>query len=196
MPRLLTTLTVLMFAAVVSAQLSLEEAQHRLQSRLATRPASTQPVSEEERLRAENRRLRDENMSLTMEVAQLREALATANGASTSPSTQPSGTGPGLRSALVGRWVGGDLTAGTAFTTEFADDGTYRQTWGGSNYQETGRWSMGLDGILQMWTKQTGADRPGNRWRIKLAQNNLTLTPLGADSDVPGGHPLLLRRIP
>jgi hypothetical protein len=196
MPRLLTTLILLMFAAVVSAQLSVEEAQHRLQSRLATRPASTQPVSEVDRLRAENRRLRDENMSLTMEVAQLREALAAASGGGTAPSTQPSGTGPGLRSVLVGRWVGGDLTAGTAFTTEFADDGTYRQTWSSSNYQEAGRWSMGLDGTLQMWTKQTGEDRPGNRWRINLAQNNLTLTPLGADSDAPSGRPLLLHRIP
>ena len=48
----------LVVGAVASAQVSVEEAQRRLHEKLATRPASTQPLSDVDRLRIENARLR------------------------------------------------------------------------------------------------------------------------------------------
>src|ERR1700709_385530 len=109
------------------AQLSPDEAQRRLNARLSTRPASTQPVSDIDRLRAENRRLREDNLELQTEISQLRDALAKATPDSTTgPSTRPAA---GAQAQLVGKWTGGQVTTGNAFTLEFLDDGSYRQSW-------------------------------------------------------------------
>src|SRR5712675_84974 len=88
-------------ARPASAQVSFDEAQRRLNAKLATKPASTQPISDSDRLRAENRRLREENLAMQTEISQLRDALANAS----TPTTQPGGattTGPSARAGAKG----------------------------------------------------------------------------------------------
>ena len=131
MIRMKSAIVLLALAAVCSAQVTFEEAERRLHEKLSTRPATTQPMSEVDRLRAENRRLREQNQDLQTEVTQLRDALANASGG---PATRPAAsaqTQPGsdLASKIVGRWQGGTITAGNAFTIEFQSDGNYVQSW-------------------------------------------------------------------
>jgi hypothetical protein len=183
-------------AAVASAQVSVEEAQRRLHEKLATRPASTQPLSEVDRLRIENARLREQNIDLTHEVEQLRAALAVATvSATTNPTTAqvPAITGPGAK--LVGRWQGGTLRDGNAFTTDFSDDGTYRQSWLTSSLHDSGHWTMASDDVLEMWTARAEATgQKHNRWRVAFGTDQVTLTPMAPDdTDLPGAKPLILQ---
>jgi len=181
-------------AAVASAQISVDEAQRRLKAKLSTRPASTQPISELDQLRIENRRLREENAQLTTEVTQLRDALATAASGTptTGPTTLPALSGPAAR--IVGHWHGGDLHDGSAFVTDFADDGTYKQSWLTSSHHDAGHWALGSDGILEMWTNQSGEEQPHNRWHIDIGADQLTLEPLARDGSViTAARPLVLR---
>ena len=186
----------LALAAVASAQISVEEAQRRLNERLATRPASTQPVSELDRLRMENRRLRAENAALSTEVTQLRDSLANASPAvaTTNPTTLPAPVVSGPASRIVGRWKGGDLSDGSAFVTDFAEDGTYKQIWLTASHHDEGHWAMPEDGVLEMWTNQSGDDGPHNRWHITIGTDQLTLQPLARDgSEITAARPLVLK---
>ncbi len=186
----------LVVGAVASAQVSVEEAQRRLREKLATRPSSTQPLSEVDRLRMENARLREQNNDLAREVEQLRAALAAASGvATTNPTTAPaeSVTGPGAK--LVGRWQGGNLHDGNAFITDFADDGTYTQSWLTSSLHDSGHWTMPSDNVVEMWTTTAEAmNQKHNRWRVAFGKDQVSLTPLASDdTDLPGAKPLVLQ---
>ncbi len=182
----------LVLAAVASAQVSIEEAQRRLHEKLTTRPASTQPLSEVERLRIENRRLREENADLSREVAQLREALAIATPTTNPAATASALTGPSAK--LVGRWQGGNLRDGNAFITEFADNGTYQQSWLTSPHHEAGHWAMPSDDVVEMWTNSTADDQKHNRWRVTFAKEQITFIPMAPDgTNLPGAKPLVLQ---
>jgi hypothetical protein len=186
----------LVVGAVASAQVSVEEAQRRLREKLATRPSATQPLSDVDRLRVENGRLRQQNNDLQREVDQLRTALAAASGAATtSPTTVPAQnvTGPGAN--LIGRWQGGNLRDGNAFITEFADDGTYTQSWLTSSLHESGHWTMPSDDSVEMWTAAAEAlNQKHNRWRVTFGKDQLTLMPLASDDTVlPGAKALVLQ---
>jgi hypothetical protein len=189
----------LALTAVASAQISVDEAQRRLNARLATRPASTQPISEVERLRIENRKLREENLVLTAEVTQLRDALAGAasNGPTTGPTTLPTPLLSGAATKIVGHWSGGELSDGTAFVTDFSDDGTYKQSWLTSAHHEEGHWQLVSDDTLEMWTNETGDDQAKNRWHVDISSTQLTLRPLARDgSEITAARPLVLRHTP
>lgn len=192
--RTLIPVLIVLGAVAASAQISMEEAQRKLNQKLATRPSSTQPISEEERLRRENRQLREENADLNREVAQLRDALAAAVGTpSTNPTTGPAHAQAGPAAQMVGRWKGGTLTAGNAFLITFADDGTYIQTWLTAEHRETGQWVMDNDGIVEMWTMHANDNGKHNRWRVTFGKDQITLAPLAADdTDIPGAKPFVL----
>jgi regulator of replication initiation timing len=194
--RVLIPTLIVLGAVVASAQISVDEAQRRLNQKLATRPAATQPISETDRLRQENRRLREENANLSREVEQLRDALA--NAAAGTPSTNPTtarsraDSGPGAQ--LIGRWQGGTLTAGNAFIIQFADDGSYAETWLTSTHRETGQWVMPSGDVVEMWTTPAADDQKRNRWRVTFAKDQITLAPLAADgTDIPGAKPFILQ---
>jgi len=181
-------------AVVASAQISVDEAQRRLNQKLATRPAATQPISEADRLRQENRRLREENAILSREVEQLRDALANAATPSTNPTTAPARADLGPGAQLIGRWQGGVLTAGNAFVIQFAEDGTYTETWLTSTHRETGQWVMSSGDVVEMWTTPAADDQKRNRWRATFAKDEITLAPLAADgTDIPGAKPFVLQ---
>ena len=194
--------TIALTAAVASAQVSFDEAQRRLQTKLATRPATTQPVSEVDRLRAENRRLKEDNLALTTEVSQLREALAAASGtpgaAATASTTRPtSRPANDAATRLAGRWEGGDVRAGNAFHLDLAADGSYRQSWVSAPHQEAGHWTVGDDSIVEMWTNQAGAAAPHNRFRVNFSGDTAILTPVDATgADVTTARPFKLARLP
>ncbi len=193
-------------AAVATAQVSFEEAQRRLHDKLATKPSSTQPVSESDRLRSENRRLREENLSLQREVSQLRDALASAVGNAT-PTTGPaatrptaSGSGPqtqpgsDLATRILGRWHGGTIASGNAFTLEFQPEGEYVQSWVVSPRSDRGHYALAPGDLLEMWT---GNAPRHNQYHASVAGGELTLTPLAiAGGDVPRGKPMVLKSEP
>jgi len=183
----------LVIGAVASAQVSVEEAQRRLSQKLATRPSSTQPLSEVDRLRIENRRLREQNIDLAHEVEQLRAALASANvPATTNPTTAQTIAGPGAK--LIGRWQGGTLRDGNAFITDFAADGTYSESWLTSPLHDSGHWTMPLDDVVEMWTAKGGDNQKHNRWRVTFGKDQVTLRPMAPDdTDLPGAKPLVLQ---
>ena len=136
-PIIAGLLLLLASAPMLRGQMSVDDAQKLMRERLSTRPASTQPMSEADRLREENNRLREDNYTLRQEVASLREALdhllhtqAMANPAG--PTTHPAGAAAATMPAgpdIVGHWRGGSPENGTAFLVGFKADGTYEQDW-------------------------------------------------------------------
>jgi hypothetical protein len=175
-------------ARLASAQVSIEEAQKRLQQKLATRPASTQPVSEMDRLREENNRLRVQVADLQMEVQNLRNSLAQqGNRAPGGPTTRPSaamngGTGGGGAAAsadarLVGHWRGGDSAHGAGYVLEFNPDGSYRRTFLSYPQHEEGSYRMVNGDTVEMWTANVGGG-PRNQYHLGIENNQLTLTPI------------------
>ena len=121
-------------------------------------------------------------------------AAATVS-STTSPTTARSSALAGPAQKLVGRWQGGTLRDGNAFITEFADDGTYRQSWLASPLHESGNWVMPSDTVVEMWT--TGADainQKHKRWRVVFEKDQVTLMPMASDdTDLPGAKPLILQ---
>lgn len=186
----------LIVAAAASAQISTEEAQRRLNDKLAKKPASTQPVSEIDRLRSENRRLREENLSLQREVSELREALAKAVGGSATRPVSSAQSQPGgdLATKIRGKWKGGAVAAGNAFNIEFQPDGNYVQSWTVSPRSDKGHYSFVSDNTIEMWT---GNAPHHNQYRAEIVAGELTLTPLViAGGDVPRGKPMILKQEP
>ncbi len=194
--RIKSVLLLLVITAVASAQISTDEAQRRLNEKLAKKPASTQPVSEVDRLRGENRRLREENLSLQREVSELRDALASAVGGSTTRPASEAQTQPGadLAAKIVGKWAGGTIAAGNAFTIEFQPDGNYLQSWTVSPRSDKGHYSFTSENTIEMWT---GNAPQHNQYRAEIAAGELKLTPLViAAGDVPRGKPMVLKQEP
>lgn len=188
MTRWATALAVLLAigatARLASAQLSVEEAQKRLQAKMATRPAATEPVGELERLRAENNRLRVEVSRLQMEVQTLRDALAqnspapgshARNGATTQPS-RPSGP----EDKVVGAWRGGDPAHGAGFVLTFNADGTYQRAFLQYPQKENGHYRFASPDTMDMWIGDN-EDQPHNQYRVTVEGGRLTLTPLLKD---------------
>ncbi|HWE98061.1 MAG TPA: hypothetical protein VG269_29215 [Tepidisphaeraceae bacterium] len=181
------------------AQVSYDEAQRRLQEKLAARPAATQPATEVERLREENRRLRERLSSLQEEVTTLKESLAraaTAGGPATRPAPKEAAVDPKSPKALLpGRWHGGDAGAGAGYVTVFDPDGTYKQTWLSYPKQDLGQYQFVDDNTLEMWGRTAPEDRRHNQYRITINGNQITLTPLVIDgADVKNGRAVVLKR--
>jgi len=204
MKRLLTV-GGLALAAVICvrfaiAQVPVEEAQKRLQAKLATRPATTQPVGELERLRDENNRLRVRVAELQMEVSALRDALGQGNGGR--PATQASRTGPATQPAggqmenlLVGSWRGGEPARGAGYVLEFASDGTYRRNFLQYPQRENGHYRLLPGDTLEMWTDKVAPDAPHNQYHIAIENNQLTLTPMIVEgAEVRRPTPIVLSR--
>jgi len=202
MTRWATALGVLLAIFVVgrlaSAQLSVEEAQKRLQAKMATRPAATEPVGELERLRAENNRLRVEVSRLQMEVQTLRDALAqnspTAashprSGATTQPS-RPSGP----QDKIVGAWRGGDPAHGAGFVLTFKDDGSYQRAFLQYPQKENGHYRFASPDTMDMWIGDN-EDGPHSQYRVAIQGNELTLTQLLKDGlEVRRPVPIVMTR--
>ena len=196
-PRLtqsiLCLLTLTAFATGLRAQISPEEAERRLKEKLASRPAATQPAAatESDRLREENRRLRLQVMALQGEVATLKDALARA--AKSSPAT----TRPaedGAEKAIVGRWRGGDITAGSGYLLDFGPDGVYTQNWIAYSQRDGGQYRI-ADGALEMWSNKAPEDRKHNRYKMTLENARLTLVPQVIDGvEVKNARPLILQK--
>jgi hypothetical protein len=180
-------------------QIPVDEAQRRLQEKLAARPAATQPVTEVERLREENRRLRERLSSLQEEVTTLKESLARAantGGPATRPAPKEAAVDPKSPKALLpGRWHGGDAGAGAGYITVFDSDGTYKQTWLSYPKQDLGQYQFIDDNTLEMWGRTAPEDRRHNQYRITINGNQITLTPLVLDgADVKNGRAVVLKR--
>ena len=181
-------------ATALRAQISPEEAERRLKEKLASRPAATQPVAatEADRLREENRRLRLQVMALQGEVATLKDALARA--AKTSPAATTRPAEDGAEKAIIGRWRGGDITAGSGYLLDFAPDGTYTQNWIAYSQRDGGQYRI-ADGMLELWSNKAPEDRKHNRYKMTLDNARLTLVPLVVDGvDVKNGRPLVLQK--
>jgi uncharacterized protein YlxW (UPF0749 family) len=201
MTRWATALGVLLAICVVgrfaSAQLSVEEAQKRLQAKMATRPATTEPVGELERLRTENNRLRVEVSRLQMEVQTLRDALAqnsaapahARSGATTQPS-RPSGP----EDKIVGAWRGGDPAHGAGFVLTFKDDGSYQRAFLQYPQKENGHYRFASPDTMDMWIGDN-EDRPHSQYRVSVEGTRLTLTPLLQDGlEVRRPVPMVMTR--
>ena len=193
----------IVFAALArpaGGQVSFEEAQKRLHEKLATRPSATQPVSELDRLREENHRLRVHNSELEQEVQALRDALVhvpAETPATTRPTTGPAGSQPTTppAPAIAGHWRGGEALRGTAFTLDFNPDGSYRRAFLALTQQEVGQYRLLDDHTVEMWTSNTPDGRQHNQYKLALTNNQLTLTPAlidGAPARNP--RPLTLTR--
>lgn len=176
----LLTLAVAMASPFAAGQISIEEAQARLKAKLTTRPAGTQPSSEVERLREENLRLRERVMDLQREVQTLRVILSHAQ--QVAPATAPATTAASdaAASQLVGRWRGGDATAGLSYTLQFNPEGTYLQTFVVYGRNESGHYVV-RDDTLEMWGDKAPQDRPHNQYRLSVSGGELKLTPLVLD---------------
>jgi hypothetical protein len=190
--RSLIPILIVTAALAASGQVSIEEAQRKLNQKLATHPASTQPLSDVDRLRQENRRLREENIDLTREVAQLRDALAVAAGTpSTNPTTAPALAG--TAGQMIGRWQGGSLLAGNAFIITFVADGTYTQSWLTATHRETGNWQISGNDVVEMWTTHVADDPKRNHWHVSFTKDQMTLSPLDTDgTPLAGAKPFIL----
>ena len=201
MTRWVTALAVLLALCVVarlaSAQLSVEEAQKRLQAKMSTRPAATEPVGELERLRAENSRLRVEVSRLQMEVQTLRDALAqnspapthAPTGASTQ-SSRPSGP----EDKVVGAWRGGDPAHGAGFVLTFNADGTYQRSFLQYPQKENGHYRFASPDTVDLWIGDN-EDQPHNQYRVAVEGGRLTLTPLLKDGvEVRRPVPMVMTR--
>jgi hypothetical protein len=181
--------------------MSVDDAEKLMRERLATRPASTQPMSEEDRLRAENNRLREDNYALRQEVSSLREALDhllhTQAMANSSPATRPAGAvavpapaGPDI----VGHWRGGSPDNGTSFLVSFKADGTYEQDWFMPARSEPGHYQFDGDSQIEMWSDASPATAPHHTWRIAVENDRITLTPLLANGQPSADPPQVLTR--
>lgn len=187
------------FSDVARAQVPYDEAQRRLQEKLAARPAATQPVTEVERLREENRRLRERLSGLQEEVTTLKEALARAAAPAAGPATRPAAAAAvdpkSPKAQLPGRWLGGNAGTGAGYVTVFDADGTYKQTWLSYPKQDLGQYRFDDEGNLEMWGRTAPEDRRHNQYRITISGNQITLTPLVIDgADVKNGQAVVLRR--
>lgn len=190
-------LAILVVGRLASAQLSVEEAQKRLQAKMATRPATTEPVGELERLRAENTRLRVEVSRLQMEVQTLRDAMAqnsaapahARSGATTQPS-RPSGP----EDKIVGAWRGGDPAHGAGFVLTFKDDGSYQRAFLQYPQKENGHYRFATPDTVDLWIGDN-EDGPHSEYRVAIAGNQLTLTPLMKDGlEVRRPVPMVMTR--
>ena len=189
-------LAIVILASVASAQVSFEEAQQRLKAKLSTRPSTTQPGSEVERLREDNLRLRERIMDLQEEVTTLKAALGRVSATTTGPATRPTaGIDDAMQKLLIGRWRGGDNAAGSSYTIEFAADSTYKQTFLFGNQNDSGQYRLVGDGLMQMWSDKTAVDKKHNEYKISVTPGLLTLTPTVIDgTDVKTPKALLLQR--
>ncbi|HEX4125379.1 MAG TPA: hypothetical protein VHY37_11680 [Tepidisphaeraceae bacterium] len=184
--------------------MSVDDAEKRLRERQSTRPATTQPMSEMDRLREENERLRENNYALRQEVASLREALdhlmhreALAN-----PTTRPT-SGPAQAAAapaaggvgLVGHWRGGSPQDGTAFLVTFDADGTYQQNWIFPPRSEPGHYQIDGDGTVEMWSDQSPPGQPHHLWSMSAEPDRVTLAPLLANGEPSNDPPQVLTRM-
>ncbi|MDB5299607.1 MAG: hypothetical protein JWO87_1270 [Phycisphaerales bacterium] len=183
------------------AQVPFDEAQRRLQEKLATRPAATQPVTEVEKLREENRRLRERLSGLQQEVTTLKEALARATEKPASvagPASRPAAVAVDPNSpkaVLPGRWKGGDISTGAGFVTVFDADGTYKQTWLSYPKQDIGRYQFTDETTLEMWGRTAADGGRHNQYRVAINNDQITLTPVVIDGvEVKNGRPMVLRR--
>ncbi len=186
-------------AQLARSQVPIDEAERRLRERMATKPAGTQPSSEIERLREENRRLRERVADLQQEIGTLKEILGR-----TKPAAQAgtrAATGPavaardGLNKELVGRWRGGDITAGSSYVLEFNADGAYKQRFVVSDRREAGQYRLSEDNIMEMWSDKAADDRKHNQYRVTATADQMTLTPILVDGvEVKTPRPLVLRR--
>jgi hypothetical protein len=202
-PPLVAGAILIGFAAIMSAvraQVPIEEAQRRLQEKLATHPAATQPVTEVEKLREENRRLRERLSGLQEEVTTLRAALARATekpASSGDPASRAAAAvDPNSPKALLpGRWRGGDISTGAGYITVFDADGTYKQSWLSYPKQDSGRYQLMDDTTLEMWGRNAPEDRRHNQYRITINHDQISLTPMVIDgAEVKGGRAVVLRR--
>lgn len=174
-------------------QISVEEAEQRLKARTASRP-TTQPTSELDKLREENLRLRERILDLQQEVTTLKEALARASVPS-GPASAPAAAETEAQKALVGRWRGGDITAGAGYLLEFAPDGTYKQTFLASPQSDAGQYRLTDAGLLEMWSDKSAENRKHNQYRISVTPTTLTLTPIIVDGvEVKLPRAMTLRR--
>jgi hypothetical protein len=189
---------VLLVATTASAQVSVEEAQHRLAEKMATRPATTQPSTEVEKLRAENLKLRERVMALEEEVAVLKGSLARAStelrAAATQPNAAPDQTA--REKPLVGRWRGGDITAGTGYLLEFSTDGTYKQLFTTTGQRVNGEFRVLEDNTLEMWNSKWPEGKRHNQYRLATTALEATLTPTVLDNtDLKNAKPLVLKKV-
>jgi hypothetical protein len=196
MKPILLLVAIVIFTGAASGQVSLEEAQHRLKARLSTRPSTTQPSTELERLREDNLRLRERIMDLQEEVTTLKAALARVSDNGPGPTTRPSGgIDDAMRKLLLGRWRGGDIAAGDSYTIDFAPDSTYKQNFLFGNQTVTGQYRLVGDGLMQMWTEKTAAEKKHNEYKVSVTPGQLTLTPTVFDGvDVKSAKPMVLQR--
>ena len=199
MPSVFTRIVLisLVITTVVAGQIPTDEAARRLKARLATRP-STQPSAEVDRLREENLRLRERVMSLQEEIATLKQVLAHGNPPTSGPSTQPTTVAGSdtLQKALIGRWRGGDITAGSGYLLQFDPDGSYKQTFISNNQRDAGQYRAFDDNnTMEMWSHKTPEDRKHNQYRLTLAPGQITLTPILIDGlPVKTARPLVLSK--
>lgn len=183
-------LALLLFASSAPpahGQVSVEEAERRLQAKLATRPSTTRPSAELERLHEENRRLREQVIALERQVTTLKESLARANHATPGPVTRPT-SGPSSipspdepQKPLLGLWRGGDLIAGTRYLIQFNPDGTYKQTFITQNAKETGQYRVSDDNTMEMWSDTWPETKKHNQYKVAATPELITLTPLVLD---------------
>jgi len=183
-------------APIAMAQVSVEEADRRLKAKLATRPATTQPSTEVERLRNENLRLRERVMSLEQEVSTLKESLARASKIQPGPTTRTAGaaTPDASNKAIVGRWRGGDITAGSGYLLQFDADNTYKQNFTTTGQKQAGQYRV-FDDTMEMWSDKWPEDKKHNQYRIEVTPAVLTLTPVVVDGiEVKLPRPVVLQR--
>lgn len=162
----------------------------------ATRPTEAPPTAQEyQRIRMENRRLREKIADLQQEVATLRVILAHAKADGSSPATQPAAAAQ-VAKALVGRWRGGDMAAGSNYLLQFDEDGTYRQTFVSYSQRTAGHFRLLDDATLEMWAQPQREDGPHNHYKVEVSAARMTLTPLiDNGTEIKPGRPMVMERV-
>jgi hypothetical protein len=205
------TLLTLASTPVLRGQMSVDDAEKRLQERMSSRPAATQPMSEEDRLREQNTQLREDNLALRQEVDSLREALDHLMHSDALSTTRPAAVaGPIAKEApaavaanaggageadIVGHYRGGSPQDGTAFLVTFNADGSYEQDWFAPAHSEPGHYQFNGDGTVDMWSDSAPATAPHHLWRISIEADHITLTPLLPNGSASADPPQVLTRI-
>lgn len=190
---LLCSIFALMTATRAFGQVPIDEAERRLRERQATK-STTQPVSEVDRLRQENMRLRERLLSLEAEVQTLKTIIA-RDLPTSRPATRPAGPSPAeqISKALVGRWRGGDITAGAGYLLQFDADGIYKQFFT-AGPRQNGQYRVYED-RLEMWADHWPEGKRHNEYKMEVSLAELRLTALVLDgSDVKTPHVMILRR--